>query len=795
MARTRQGPPLSDTQAGDLFAQPAPPARPPAPPVSPGQGGGEGEVPLARFAEGAYLAYAMSVVKGRALPAIEDGQKPVQRRILFAMRELGNRHDAPFKKSARIVGDVIGKFHPHGDAAVYEAAVRMAQDFTLRYPLIQGQGNFGSRDGDGAAAMRYTEVRLTRFAEEIALAEIERGTVDFIPTYDGSLQEPRLLPARLPLALLNGASGIAVGMATEIPPHNLGEVAAACAVALKSAKASDADILALVPGPDFPGGGQVISPAEEIARAYETGRGSLRVRCRWSIEKLARGQYRLVVTEMPPGANAARVLSEIEELTNPKPKPGKKGIPPAAAALKTAVLAMLESARDDSDREHPVRLLLEPRTSKVDAEELMNLLLAHTALESTASVNLVAIDREGRPRQSGFADWVREWAAFRLATLERRLAHRRGEVEGRLHILAGRRIALLNIDAVIKVIRNSDEPKPALIEKFKLSDRQAEDILEMKLRSLARLEAIKIEREIEALEAERAELDKLLGDEGARRKLAVKELQADAATFGDKRRTRIEVAERAAAAPVESLTDEPVTVLCSRNGFLRTRTGHGIDPSTLSWKEGDGPLAIVETRTIHPIVLLGANGRSYTVRAIDLPGGKGDGVPAASLLDLGGSRVVGMLSGEAGLALMLASSGGNGLRCQLGDLVTRSRAGKSFFNLGEGDKCLAPVILQAGAREVAALSADGKLLALPVEEVNSLPSGGKGVILMKLRDGEELLAVRAVSGTLRVAGRGRGEKLTVVEIGKAELAEYRGSRARAGRLVPKGLKAVAGFVD
>jgi len=782
---------MLDTKTPDLFDAPPPPKSPAAPPAS----AGEDEVPLAQFAESAYLAYAMSVVKGRALPAVEDGQKPVQRRILYAMRELGNRHDAPFKKSARIVGDVIGKFHPHGDAAVYEAAVRMAQDFTLRYPLIQGQGNFGSRDGDGAAAMRYTEVRLTPFAEQVLLAELDRGTVDFVPTYDGSMQEPRLLPARLPLALLNGASGIAVGMATEIPPHNLGEVVEACAVALRSARAKDAEILAAIPGPDFPGGGQVISPPEEIARAYETGRGSIRVRARWVVEKLARGQYRVAVTEMPPGASAARVLAEIEELTNPKPRAGKKAVSAEALALKSAVLGVLESARDDSDREHPVRLVFEPRSSRVAPEELMNLLLAHTSLEANAPLNLVAIGRDGRPRQAGLAHWVREWAGFRLEALERRLKHREAEVADRLHILDGRLIAFLHIDKVIRVIRNADEPKPALMEKFALSERQAEDILEIRLRQLAKLEGIRIEREIAELKAERKELAKLLESEAARRKLAVKELQEDGKRFGDARRTVIEVAERAAAAPVETLTDEPVTVICSRNGFLRTRTGHGIDATTLSWKEGDGPLAIVETRTVHPIVLVGANGRTFTVRALDLPGGKGDGAPATSLVELAGTRIVGVLSGEPETAVLIATDAGLGLRCRLKDLVSRQRAGKAFVSVGEGDRCLAPAVIRDGVTEVAALSGEGRLLVFPLAEVNELSGGGKGVILMRLHEGEGLVAVRGVAGPVKVRGKKRGDKPAVVAVAGEDLESCRGSRARSGRVVPGSLKSVAGFED
>ncbi len=753
-------------------------------------------MPLAQFAESAYLAYAMSVVKGRALPAVEDGQKPVQRRILYAMRELGNRHDAPFKKSARIVGDVIGKYHPHGDSAVYEAAVRMAQDFTLRYPLIQGQGNFGSRDGDGAAAMRYTEVRLTAFAEEILLAELERGTVDFIP-------DLRRLHAGAAAAAGAAADRDAERRLGHRGGHGHRDPAAQHGRSggglRRGAEGCQGERCghprARSRGRTFRAAGRSSRPAEEIARAYESGRGSIRVRARWSVEKLARGQYRVAVTEMPPGTNAARVLAEIEELTNPKPRAGKKAVSAEVLALKSAVLGVLESARDDSDREHPVRLLFEPRTSRVSPEELMNLLLAHTSLEANAPLNLVAIDREGRPRQAGLAHWIREWAAFRLATLERRLRHRQGEVVDRLHILDGRLIAFLNIDKVIKVIRNADEPRPALMEKFALSERQAEDILEIRLRQLAKLEGIRIEREIKELKAELGELEKLLASEGARRKLAVKEVIADGERFGDRRRTIIEVAERAAAAPVETLSDEPITVLCSRNGFLRTRTGHGVDASTLSWKEGDGPLAVIETRSVHPIVLVGANGRTYSVRALDLPGGKGDGVPATSLVDLAGTRIVGVLAGDPEMHLLLASSGGTGLRCQLKDLVTRSRAGKAFMNVGEGEKCLAPELLRDGITEIAALSAEGRLLVLPLAEVNALSGGGKGVILMRLHEGEALVAVRAVSGTLKVKGKGRGDKVSLVTVTAADLENYRGNRARTGRVLQGSLKSVAGFAD
>ena len=494
---------------GDLFDQsPPPPPRSSAARHCRPRVLRQSEFPFPRNSRAAPTsAYAMSVVKGRALPSVEDGQKPVQRRILFTMREMGNRPDMPHKKSARVVGDVIGKYHPHGDTAVYDAAVRMAQDFTLRYPLIEGQGNFGSRDGDSPAAMRYTEVRLTPFAEHVLLSELDRGTVDLIDNYNGEFQEPKLLPARLPVGLLNGASGIAVGMATEIPPHNLKEVAEACALTLEN-EADAKPVVRPIKGPDFPGGGQIISSREEIKRAYETGRGSIRVRARWNVEKLARGQYRVAVTELPPGTSAAKVLAEIDELVNPKAKAGKKSLTPDQQSLKAATLALLESQRDDSDADHPVRIVFEPRTSKVEPDELMNFLLAHTTMEANVAINLVAIGTDGRPRQMALAEVVGDWAKFRLEVLERRLGHRATEVADRLHILEGRMIAFLNIDKVIKLIRASDEPKPELMEKFSLSERQAEDILEIRLRQLARLEGIKIERELEELKKEAASLKK-----------------------------------------------------------------------------------------------------------------------------------------------------------------------------------------------------------------------------------------------------------------------------------------------
>ncbi|HEY1102378.1 MAG TPA: DNA topoisomerase (ATP-hydrolyzing), partial [Burkholderiaceae bacterium] len=473
---------MSDQSTLDFPPGP-PPSTPPAGPTD-----GDDSLNLATYAQRAYLEYAMSVVKGRALPDVCDGQKPVQRRILYSMSRMGlgfgganGASGAKPVKSARVVGDVLGRFHPHGDQAAYDALVRMAQDFSQRYPLIDGQGNFGSRDGDGAAAMRYTEARLSRITS-LLLDEIDEGTVDFMPNYDGSTEEPRQLPARLPFALLNGASGIAVGLATEIPSHNLREIANACVALIKTPSLSQDELMALVPGPDYPGGGQIISSAGDIADAYRTGRGSLKVRARWKIEELARGQWQLVVNELPPGVSTQKVLEEIEEITNPKVKTGKKALTQEQTQLKASMLAVLDVVRDESSKDAPVRLVFEPKTGKTPQQELITALLAHTSLETSAPINLTMVGLDGRPVQKSLRQMLTEWIEFRQRTIERRSRHRLDKVLDRIHVLEGRMVVYLNVDAVIKVIRESDEPRPALMQAFNLTERQAEDILEMRLR-------------------------------------------------------------------------------------------------------------------------------------------------------------------------------------------------------------------------------------------------------------------------------------------------------------------------
>ncbi len=735
---------------------------------------------LGDYAERAYLDYAVSVVKGRALPDVCDGQKPVQRRILYAMNEMGLASTAKPVKSARVVGDVLGKYHPHGDQSAYDALVRLAQDFSMRYPLIDGQGNFGSRDGDGAAAMRYTEARLTPIAR-LLLDEIDQGTVDFMPNYDGSFEEPKLLPARLPFLLLNGASGIAVGLATEVPSHNLREVAAAAVAMIRDPKIGHAGLMEKLPGPDFPGGGQIISSQAEISAAYETGRGSLKVRARWKIEDLARGQWQLVITELPPNMSGQKVLEEIEELTNPKLKLGKKTLTPEQLQTKQSMLALLDAVRDESGKDAPVRLVFEPKTSRIDQTGFVNTLLAHTSLESNASINLVMIGADGRPRQKGIVEILHEWIGFRFATVTRRTQHRLNKVNDRIHILEGRMIVFLNIDEVIRLIRESDEPKQALMARFKLSERQAEDILEIRLRQLARMEAIKIEQELSDLRDEKTKLEELLNSDAAMKRLLIKEIEADAKQYGDDRRTLIQQATRATFEA--RVVDEPVTVVVSQRGWVRALKGHGLDPAGFTFKQGDGLYAAFQARTPDSLVAWGSKGRVYSVPVAALPGGRGDGVPVTSLIELeSGTHLLHYFAAVADQQLLLASSNGFGFIAKLGDLVSRQKAGKAFMTIDEGAVPLAPMPVLPGATLVACLSSTGKLLVFGMDEMKTLSGGGRGVILMALDEKETLRQALAIDARgVVMIGAGRGGKLKDEKLSGSQLELHVAKRARKGR--------------
>ena len=743
---------------------------------------------LARYAERAYLDYAISTIRSRALPDVSDGQKPVQRRILFAMHEMGLGPAAKPVKSARVVGDVLGKYHPHGDSAAYDAMVRMAQDFSLRYPLVDGQGNFGSRDGDGAAAMRYTEARLTQYAR-LLLDEIDQGTVEFVPNYDGSATEPELLPARLPMILLNGASGIAVAMATEIPSHNLVEVAQAAIALIRDPKLSHEALMQIMPGPDFPGGGQIISSSADLAEAYRSGRGSIRVRARYHIEELARGQWQLVVDELPHGVSSQKVLEEVEELSNPKVRSGKKALTPEQLQAKSQILNVMDAVRDESGREAAVRLVFEPKTSRIEQALLVNTLLACTSLETSVSINLVMLGQDKRPRQKTLTEILQEWVDFRLHTVRRRSAHRLGKVEDRIHILEGRQLVLLNIDEVIRIIRESDEPKPALMQAFGLTERQAEDILEIRLRQLARLEAIRIEQELKELFDERKKLQGLLGSEATLKKAVIKEIEADIKTYGDDRRTLIEAAEKAAVEARQ--VEEPVTVIISAKGWVRSRQGHGHDARQFNFKTGDELAGAYEVKTTDQLHAMASNGRVYSIPVAGLPSARGDGVPVTSFVELeAGSQILHAFAASADAGVLLATEKGFGLTCVAGDWQSRMKAGKHFLTLEEGDVPLPPVLFDASRTDATVVCLSdgqgggdkGRVLAYPVSEVKTLHKGGRGVTLMGLEKKEKLRQVIVAADTgLVVTGTGRVAKPQSRTMSTREIAANIGTRGRKGK--------------
>ena len=760
---------------------------------------------LSAYAQRAYLEYALSVVKGRALPDACDGQKPVQRRILYSMSRMGlgfgganGTSGAKPVKSARVVGDVLGKYHPHGDSAAYDAMVRMAQDFSQRYPLVDGQGNFGSRDGDSAAAMRYTEARLARITS-LLLDELDEGTVDFIANYDGSFEEPRQLPARLPFTLLNGASGIAVGLATEIPSHNLREVADACIALIKTPNLPDDELYSIVAGPDYPGGGQIISSAADIAAAYSTGRGSLKVRARWKIEDLARGQWQLVVTELPIGVSSQKVLEEVEELTNPKIKAGKKALGTEQLQLKQTLLSVLDVVRDESGKEAAVRLVFEPKTSRIEQQELITTLLAHTSLESSSPINLTMIGLDGRPAQKSLRQMLTEWIDFRQSTIARRSQHRLSKVLDRIHILEGRALVLLNIDEVIAIIRQSDEPKAALIARFKLSDKQAEDILEIRLRQLARLEAIKIEQELKSLREEQGRLQEILGNPASLKRLMVKEIELDAKQFADPRRTLIQ-AEKKAVLEVKVL-DEPVTVVVSSKGWIRARGGHGHDAASFAFKEGDGLYGTFECRTVDTLLVFGsaakATGRVYSVAVALLPGARGDGQPVTTLIELeSGTQPLYYFAGPANATLLLSSSGGYGFLATVGAMTSRPKAGKAFISCAEGETICKPSHVSGTsgstplnpASHVACASAAGRILTFEITELKQMAGGGRGLMLIDLDAQDTLAGAAAYTRSVRIDGIGRGGKLRDETLEIRSLNNARAARARKGKAADLGFK-------
>jgi topoisomerase IV subunit A len=727
--------------------------------------------PLKTFTEKAYLDYSMYVILDRALPALGDGLKPVQRRITYAMSELSLSAISKHKKSARTVGDVIGKYHPHGDSACYEAMVLMAQPFAYRYPIVDGQGNWGSQDDPKSfAAMRYTEAKLTKYAE-LLLSELAHGTVDWTPNFDGTMEEPAILPARLPNLLLNGTSGIAVGMATDIPPHNLREVAAACVHLLEEPEATTRALMKHVKGPDLPTGAEIVSARADLLEFYDKGVGSYKARATYEIE-----DGNVVITAYPYQVSGNRVQEQIAE------------------QMRAKKLPMLEDLRDESDFEHPTRLVIVPRSNRVDLIEVMNHLFATTDLERSYRVNLNIIGLDGRPRVMGLKDVLADWLTFRIATVTRRLQHRLDKVARRLHILAGLLIVYLNLDEVIRIIRREDEPKPVLMQRFKLSDEQSEAILETKLRHLAKLEEMKIREEQKKLAAERNELEALLKSKAKLRKLVADEIRADADSYGDARRTKI--VEREAAQAIDATTliaNEPTTVVLSTGGWVRAAKGHEIDPVTLSYKSGDAFQSAARGRSLQPAVFIDSTGRTYALPAHSLPSARGQGEPLSGRLNPpDGAKFAGVMLGEPEDLWLLATDAGYGFTVRFKDLVTERRAGKTVLTVPANALVMPPAFVASPEALVCVASSEGKMLAFKVADVPEMPRG-KGNKLFDIPSRKAAARAEMLTGIAVVAPQGRliiysGEKRKVLEWG--ELRDYRGQRAQRGAVLTRGWRQV-----
>jgi topoisomerase IV subunit A len=729
--------------------------------------------PLRTFTEKAYLDYSMYVILDRALPALGDGLKPVQRRIVYAMSELalaaGNKH----KKSARTIGDVIGKYHPHGDSACYEAMVHMAQPFSYRYPIVDGQGNWGSTDDPKSfAAMRYTEARLTRYAE-LLLGEIDSGTVDFGPNFDGTLEEPLILPARLPNLLLNGTSGIAVGMATDVPPHNLREVAAACIHLLDEPDATTKALMKFVKGPDLPTGAEIVSPRAELLEFYDKGTGSYRARATWELEE---DSGNIVINTLPHQVSGAKLQEQV------------------AQQIRDKKLPMVDDIRDESDHENPTRIVIIPRSSRVDTAQLMAHLFATTDLERSYRVNLNVIGLDGRPKVAGLKALLTQWLEFRIGTVTRRLNFRLDKVTRRLHLLDGLLIVYLNLDEVIRIIRREDEPKPKLIARFQLSEDQAEMILDTRLRHLAKLEEMKIRGEQAELAAERDGLEALLKSKAKLRKLVRDEIAADAEEYGDARRSKL--VEREAAQAIEEtelVVNEPVTIVLSTGGFVRAAKGHEIDAHALSYKTGDAYLAAARGRSTQLAVFLDSTGRAYSLPAHTLPTARGQGEPLSGRLDPpDGAKFAGVAIGDPQDLWLLASDGGYGFTVRLGELHSRNRAGKVVLKLTDNAWVLPPVPVPDAKALVAVVSTEGRLLTFPVADVPELPRGKGnklfGIATKKAADREEVLSAIAVVA--------EGQKLVVwcgersMTLTHAQLGEFRGERAQRGAMLSRNYRKV-----
>ncbi|MDG4953676.1 DNA topoisomerase IV subunit A [Actinobacillus equuli] len=731
------------------------------------------QMPIKRFTEDAYLNYSMYVIMDRALPFIGDGLKPVQRRIIYAMSELGLNASAKYKKSARTVGDVLGKFHPHGDSACYEAMVLMAQPFSYRYPLIDGQGNWGAPDDPKSfAAMRYTESKLSKMAE-VLLGELGQGTVDYQPNFDGSLEEPKYLPARLPHILLNGTMGIAVGMATDIPPHNINELAEASVMLLENPKASLAELMTVVQGPDYPTEAEIITPKVDIAKMYEQGKGSIKMRAVWKKE-----DGEIVISALPHQASPSKIIEQI------------------ATQMRNKKLPMVDDIRDESDHENPIRIVIVPRSNRIDFEALMDHLFATTDLEKSYRVNMNMIGLDGKPAVKNLQTILTEWLAFRRTTVTRRLSYRLDKILNRLHILDGLMIAFLNIDEVIEIIRNEDEPKTALMARFNLSEVQAEAILNLRLRHLAKLEEHELQAEKSQLEKERDELQLTLGSERRLNTLIKKEIQADAKAFASPRRSPlVERAEAKAISESDLTPTEDVTVILSEKGWVRCAKGHDIDVQGLSYRAGDGYLAHAHGRSNQPVVFLDSTGRAYALDPTSLPSARSQGEPLTGKITLPeGATVQQVLMANSETKVLMASDSGYGFICSFEDLVSRNKAGKAVISLTENAKVLPPQLIDNEAElSLVAMSSVGRMLVFPITELPQL-SKGKGNKIINIsaqaaKEGNELLArlllVKPTQSLVFVSGK---RKITLKP---SDIDNYRGERARKGSQLVRGLSATS----
>ena len=730
------------------------------------------QISLSNYSQQAYLNYSMYVINDRALPHIGDGLKPVQRRIIYAMSELGLKAGAKFKKSARTIGDVIGKFHPHGDIACYEAMVLMAQPFSYRYPLVDGQGNWGSPDDPKSfAAMRYTESKLRKYAD-LLLSELDQGTVDWKPNFDGTLEEPQLLPARLPNVLLNGGSGIAVGMATDIPPHNLREVASACIHLLENPRATVSDLLLHVKGPDFPTAAEIISSAADIAALYESGRGSVKARAVYHVES---GD--IVITALPYQVSGARVIEQI------------------AAQMQKKKLPMVVDLRDESDHENPTRIVIVPRSNRIDVDAVMLHLFATTDLEKSYRVNFNMIGTNGRPQVKDLRTVLSEWLEFRTGTVRRRLQNRLDRILQRLHILEGLLVAFLNIDEVIHIIRTEDKPKVVLMERFSLSEVQAEAILELKLRHLARLEEIKIRAEQEELAAERDHLEQTLGSAARLKTLIRKEIAADAEAFGDERMSPlVQRGEAQAFSETELMSAEPITVVLSERGWARAAKGHDVDPQALQYKSGDGFKFAARGRSNQNAIFIDSTGRTYSLPSHTLPSARGQGEPLTGrLTPESGASFEGVLMAEDTQQVLLASDAGYGFVAKVGELQSKNKSGKSVLKLPAGSRVLPPLVVSDYSTQlVVAISNEGRMLMFPLAELPELPRG-KGNKIMSIPAAR---ASERIEFLVALCVIGAGDTLIVhagrrhLNLRLSDLEHYRGERGRRGNKLPRGFQNV-----